>query len=170
MGSVGGAGAGQSEPSTPGRSGPTRSLAGAPPHALRPTLPRMSAAPRHRRRSVTPWLVVTGHRPLYVSSTNNWSPDGDQPAGAEARGALEQLLLDARVDLTLHGHHHSYQVSGGWAGYRCRAAVHPCPQKRPNLCCPPSPCPLSGHLRWELCRARPTSPGPPTPSPFHSRP
>ena len=71
-------------------------------------------------RRATPWLVVSGHRPLYVASTNNWAPDGDQPAGAEARRALEGLLMEHRVDVTLHGHHHSYQVIScvclsGWA-------------------------------------------------------
>jgi hypothetical protein len=41
--------------------------------------------------------VVSGHRPLYISSTNNWVPDGDQPAAQEARDAIEGLLLEHRV-------------------------------------------------------------------------
>ncbi|GBF94969.1 inactive purple acid phosphatase-like [Raphidocelis subcapitata] len=60
-------------------------------------------------RSFTPWLVVSGHRPLYISSTNNWWPDGDQPVAREGRRALEGLLFEHGADLTLHGHHHSYQ-------------------------------------------------------------
>ncbi|EFJ46276.1 hypothetical protein VOLCADRAFT_105635 [Volvox carteri f. nagariensis] len=60
-----------------------------------------------RRR--TPWLVVAGHRPIYVASTNaNW-PDGDQPVSELLRDALEDLFLEHAVDMTLQGHHHSYQ-------------------------------------------------------------
>lgn len=62
-------------------------------------------------RASHPWLVLAGHRPLYVASTNSWAPDGDQPAGEEARASLEALLMEHRVDLTIHGHHHSYQRS-----------------------------------------------------------
>ncbi|GIL41942.1 hypothetical protein Vafri_29 [Volvox africanus] len=60
-----------------------------------------------RRR--TPWLVVAGHRPIYVASTNaNW-PDGDQPVSQLLRDAFEDLFLEHAVDMTLQGHHHSYQ-------------------------------------------------------------
>ncbi|KXZ48677.1 hypothetical protein GPECTOR_26g580 [Gonium pectorale] len=60
-----------------------------------------------RRR--TPWLILGGHRPIYVASTNANLPDGDQPVSEALRAALEDLLLEHAVDLTLHGHHHSYQ-------------------------------------------------------------
>ncbi|PNW76719.1 hypothetical protein CHLRE_11g468500v5 [Chlamydomonas reinhardtii] len=60
-----------------------------------------------RRR--TPWLVVGGHRPIYVASTNaNW-PDGDQPVAQSLRDAYEDLYKQYQVDLTLQGHHHTYQ-------------------------------------------------------------
>ncbi|GIL96226.1 hypothetical protein Vretimale_2087 [Volvox reticuliferus] len=60
-----------------------------------------------RRR--TPWLVVGGHRPIYVASTNaNW-PDGDQPVSQLLRDAFEDLFMAHSVDMTLQGHHHSYQ-------------------------------------------------------------
>ncbi|KAG2432271.1 hypothetical protein HXX76_009189 [Chlamydomonas incerta] len=60
-----------------------------------------------RRR--TPWLVVGGHRPIYVASTNaNW-PDGDQPVAQSLRDTYEDLYMQHQVDLTLQGHHHTYQ-------------------------------------------------------------
>lgn len=60
-------------------------------------------------RSVTPWLVLGGHRPIYISSTNHDLPDGDQVVAQGLRSALEPLLMRFKVDLTLHGHHHTYQ-------------------------------------------------------------
>ena len=60
-------------------------------------------------RSVTPWLVFAGHRPMYVDSTNNNPGDGDQPVAAELRATIEPLLKKYKVDLALWGHHHSYQ-------------------------------------------------------------
>lgn len=63
---------------------------------------------------------MSGHRPLYICSTNNWYPDGDQPVAREGRQALEGLLYEHGADLTLHGHHHSYQVRGQAARRRGR--------------------------------------------------
>ncbi|KAG2498630.1 hypothetical protein HYH03_003377 [Edaphochlamys debaryana] len=60
-----------------------------------------------RRR--TPWLVLGGHRPHYVASTNTMWPDGDQPVAQQLRDTYEDLMLQYQVDLTLHGHHHTYQ-------------------------------------------------------------
>uniref|UniRef100_A0A7R9UZ11 Purple acid phosphatase n=1 Tax=Chlamydomonas euryale TaxID=1486919 RepID=A0A7R9UZ11_9CHLO len=68
-------------------------------------------------RAKTPWVVVGGHRPIYISSTAAEGPDCDQVVSAALRAALEPLLLRYNVDLTLHGHHHTYQrtcpVGGG---------------------------------------------------------
>jgi hypothetical protein len=60
-----------------------------------------------RRR--TPWVVFAGHRPFYIDSLNDSPPDGDQPVARDIRTAFEHLLKKYSVDLTLHGHHHSYQ-------------------------------------------------------------
>lgn len=63
-------------------------------------------------RSLTPWVIFTGHRPMYIDSTNNSTGNGDQTVAEELRKHVEPLLLDAggrAVDLTLWGHHHSYQ-------------------------------------------------------------
>lgn len=94
--------------------GPVRFIQYSSEHDLRPGSEQhgfISSELAAANRSVTPWLIVSGHRPLYISSTNDWWPNGDQPAAEEARQALEQLLYDNQVDLTLHGHHHSYQRS-----------------------------------------------------------
>lgn len=60
-------------------------------------------------RSRTPWLIVGGHRPFYISSTYQHYPDGDQDVAAALRESLEDAFLEAGVDMTWHGHHHSYQ-------------------------------------------------------------
>jgi hypothetical protein len=60
-------------------------------------------------RTITPWLIVAGHRPMYIDSTN-WSEDGgDQTVALELRDNIEHLFLKYKVDLALWGHHHSYQ-------------------------------------------------------------
>jgi len=60
-------------------------------------------------RSVTPYLVFTGHRPMYVDS--NWDGDdtSDQAVSRLLRATVEPLLLEAKVDLCMWGHHHTYQ-------------------------------------------------------------
>jgi acid phosphatase type 7 len=84
-----------------------------------------------RRR--TPWVVFAGHRPIYIDSLNGEVPDGDQPVARDIRDAFEHLLQKYSVDLTLHGHHHSYQrtcplYKGKCRGYAkdgtARAPVH----------------------------------------------
>ena len=62
-------------------------------------------------RNVTPWVIFVGHRPMYISSTNNSPPDGDQPVASLLRQHVEPLLMAApaagmHVDLALWGHHH----------------------------------------------------------------
>ncbi|KAL4439452.1 hypothetical protein ABPG77_008781 [Micractinium sp. CCAP 211/92] len=61
-------------------------------------------------RSVTPWVIVGGHRPMYIDSTfYGLVPDGDQVVAKQLRDSLEELLYRYQVDATWHGHHHSYQ-------------------------------------------------------------
>jgi len=62
-------------------------------------------------RAATPWLIVAGHRPMYIDSTNWDQPAGDQVVAVELRNAFEPLLLQHQVDLCFWGHHHSYQRS-----------------------------------------------------------
>ncbi|KAK3269527.1 hypothetical protein CYMTET_22033 [Cymbomonas tetramitiformis] len=65
-------------------------------------------------RSVTPWVVMTGHRPLYFSLC---AADGDCAFGANAeqrtgrilQANLEPLMDKYHVDVYLCGHVHAYQ-------------------------------------------------------------
>lgn len=68
-------------------------------------------------RKVTPWLLVTGHRPMYVSST--WQ--GDQVVCDALQTAVEPLLIEHEVDLAMWGHHHSYQRSCPMKNSTCLA-------------------------------------------------
>jgi acid phosphatase type 7 len=65
----------------------------------------LAAADRRR----TPWVVFAGHRPIYIDSTNDAPHDGDTTVAADLQDAFEDLLKRYHVDVTLHGHHHSFQ-------------------------------------------------------------
>ncbi|PON74375.1 Acid phosphatase [Parasponia andersonii] len=54
-------------------------------------------------RSKTPWLIFTGHRPMYTSSTGLLSVD------QAFVDAVEPLLVANKVDLALFGHVHNYE-------------------------------------------------------------
>jgi hypothetical protein len=58
-------------------------------------------------RSVTPWLVVESHRPLYCSL----NIPKDSIVGDSMRREFEHLLHQYNVDLFLAGHYHIYQRS-----------------------------------------------------------
>jgi hypothetical protein len=72
-------------------------------------------------RSITPWLIFAGLRPMYIDSTNEKAPAGDQPVARMLRSSLESLLLNAQVDIALWGHHHSYQRSCHVFNETCQA-------------------------------------------------
>ena len=55
-------------------------------------------------RSVTPWVVVFGHRQMY--SGNSMEPQNNM-------GAIEPLLARHKVDFAFWGHIHFAQVAGG---------------------------------------------------------
>lgn len=60
-------------------------------------------------RAATPWLVIAGHRPMYVDSNYDDGAASDQPVSIEMRQELEHLLYTYKCDLALWGHHHSWQ-------------------------------------------------------------
>ena len=62
-------------------------------------------------RTATPWVVFTGHRPMYIDCQNSTSDAGIQPVAAELRTHIEPLFLKYRVNLAIWGHHHSFQVT-----------------------------------------------------------
>lgn len=55
-------------------------------------------------RSKTPWVIVAGHRPWYISYANKSSA-----ICTECKDVFEPLFLDYSVDLVLSGHVHAYQ-------------------------------------------------------------
>lgn len=54
-------------------------------------------------RTDTPWVVVTGHRPMYSQEVESYDPT--------MIAALEPLLLAAEVDIAMWGHDHVYMRS-----------------------------------------------------------
>merc|ERR1711907_918690 len=51
-------------------------------------------------RSLTPWVILMGHRPMYTGNVVD-----------PHFGTIEPLLKDAKVDLCLWGHVHNAQVT-----------------------------------------------------------
>lgn len=48
-------------------------------------------------RDNTPWLIVGGHRPMYISSTYRHWPDGDVEVSLALKAALEPLFYKYKV-------------------------------------------------------------------------
>jgi len=53
-------------------------------------------------RANVPWVVVTGHKPMYTANTNHQSE-------LIIRESIEPLLLQYHVDLAIWGHNHCYE-------------------------------------------------------------
>ncbi|KAL7113763.1 hypothetical protein ACP275_04G079700 [Erythranthe tilingii] len=69
-------------------------------------------------RTRTPWLIFTGHRPMYSSSPGNlFLPNVD----SEFVTAVEPLLLANKVDLALFGHVHNYERTCAVYKQECKA-------------------------------------------------
>ncbi|KAF8396213.1 hypothetical protein HHK36_017826 [Tetracentron sinense] len=68
-------------------------------------------------RSRTPWLIFTGHRPMYSSQSGGLIPSVDD----EFVKAVEPLLLDNKVDLVLFGHVHNYERTCSVYQNECKA-------------------------------------------------
>ena len=60
-------------------------------------------------RSVTPWVVFTGHRPMWVDSNFTVGNFSDGEVAAAQQAVLEPLLWKYRVNFAMYGHHHSLQ-------------------------------------------------------------
>eukprot|EP00475_Leptophrys_vorax_P014433 TRINITY_DN20779_c0_g2_i1.p1 TRINITY_DN20779_c0_g2~~TRINITY_DN20779_c0_g2_i1.p1 ORF type:complete len:627 (+),score=140.30 TRINITY_DN20779_c0_g2_i1:486-2366(+) len=57
-------------------------------------------------RSEFPWVVVTGHRPLYTSAPN---ATDDALEAEHLKYELEDVFMNYKVDLVLTGHYHQYE-------------------------------------------------------------
>jgi len=60
-------------------------------------------------RSVTPWLLVQGHKPLYCSTDDYYDCEVTGPI--KELPVLEPLFLKHKVDLALFGHLHNFERS-----------------------------------------------------------
>lgn len=70
-------------------------------------------------RQQTPWLLVMGHRPMYIDSMWNDTIDSDQYVAAHLRASIEPLFLRYRVNAAFWAHHHSFQRTCPVAGEVC---------------------------------------------------
>lgn len=68
-------------------------------------------------RSVTPWIIFSGHRPIYSSTT-----DGKTVLGEMMRETYEPLFVKYNVNLCLWGHVHNYERTCGVINYECAAS------------------------------------------------
>jgi len=57
-------------------------------------------------RTISPWVVVTGHRPFYASDI---SAEDDKLVTDHLRLELEGVFMEYKVDLVLTGHYHQYE-------------------------------------------------------------
>lgn len=74
-------------------------------------------------RTITPWVIFGGHRPMYIDSTNSGGYTSDQQVAALMRLNLEPLLLKYKVNLALWGHNHSYQRTCPVYNLTCQAGA-----------------------------------------------
>lgn len=56
-------------------------------------------------RSITPWIILAGHRPMYCSGNY----PSDYQVSLYMQQALEDLFHKYKVNLGLYGHYHSYE-------------------------------------------------------------
>eukprot|EP00940_MAST-03C_sp_MAST-3C-sp2_P000972 g972.t1 len=68
-------------------------------------------------RNVHPWIVFSGHRPMYIGS--DWP--GDAETGDMIRASIEPLLVEFSVDVAIWGHFHAYErfCDGALNGTSC---------------------------------------------------
>jgi hypothetical protein len=63
-------------------------------------------AKANNNRKNTPWLILSGHRPMYCSDTDEWN---QHSPGAYFQTIIEPLMAQYKVDLYLCGHMHMYE-------------------------------------------------------------
>jgi len=63
-------------------------------------------------RAKTPWILVAGHRPWYISAQNDSSD-----VCLECQSVFEPLFIQYGVDLVLSGHVHAYERNAPLANY-----------------------------------------------------
>eukprot|EP01035_Chromulina_nebulosa_P022753 gene22753-29460_t len=64
---------------------------------------------RKVNRTLTPWILFNGHRPMYINSDYYGSPSADLNVMNLMIQELEPLLWKYRVNLAFYGHNHAVQ-------------------------------------------------------------
>jgi hypothetical protein len=60
-------------------------------------------------RRITPFIVVSAHRPMYIDSTYSGNPTADAEVSQALRDSVEPLLIQYKVTLSVYGHNHAVQ-------------------------------------------------------------
>ena len=84
-------------------------------HFFDPSSPQYAFLEAHLRsvdRSVTPWLVFAGHRPMYIDSTNASPVSGDLTVAKLLRKYLEPMLVVSGGCLCSCHNHYLCNVMG----------------------------------------------------------
>lgn len=67
-------------------------------------------------RSVTPWLILTSHRPMYIDSDFSAGPTSDITVMNLLQTHVEPLMAQHKVSLGLYGHNHRLErISAAFA-------------------------------------------------------
>lgn len=74
-------------------------------------------------RSITPWVIFTGHRPMFVSCDGFVGEAACQVVAKDLQQQIEPLLFQYKVDLAMWGHFHSYQRSCPLFNQTCTAGA-----------------------------------------------
>lgn len=70
-------------------------------------------------RSVTPWVILGAHRPMYISSNYTEGITADQVVAQLLRDHVEPLTSKWGVDLAFYGHNHAVQRYCASLGGKC---------------------------------------------------
>lgn len=60
-------------------------------------------------RSVTPWIIFSGHRAMYINSDSNYDYRSDVPVMNNLIDHIEPLLFEYEVNFAFWGHNHAVQ-------------------------------------------------------------
>jgi len=75
--------------------------------AVQPQYEWMDATLSSVDRTVTPWVIVYGHKSLYCSCDGDC--DGDSDRVRDGQYGMEELLKKHNVDMWINGHEHNYE-------------------------------------------------------------
>ena len=80
-------------------------------------------------RRITPFVIVSAHRPMYIDSTYAGNPTADAEVAQSLRDSVEPLLIQYKVTLSVYGHNHAVQrISAAYKNALVQAStVHQLP-------------------------------------------